>query len=145
MAQQKPGAYCAAPCAVLRAIRNRWRPMARLLCRVECSPSDLLMCSLHDGEPAPQPPSVEGTRFGPALSRAFSRGIALPAGSDRSVFQKSTGHGFADGTPPGPRAHTRSRVRPWQLPVEGADDFGLEFLAAADKGTRIREFQAVAC
>lgn len=78
MAQQKPGAYCAALSAVLRAIRSQWRPMARLLSRVECSPSDLLTCSHHDGEPAPQPPSVKGNRFRPVLSRALSRGVALP-------------------------------------------------------------------
>jgi hypothetical protein len=78
MAQQKPGAYCAARCPVLRAIRNQWRPMARLLSRVECCPSHLLMCSRHDGEPAPQPPSAKGNRFRPALSRGLSRGVALP-------------------------------------------------------------------
>jgi hypothetical protein len=54
------------------------------------------------------------------------------------------GQGLADETQPGPRAHARSRVGPWLLPVEGTDDFGLEFLAAADKGTRNRDFQAVA-
>ena len=55
MAQQKPGAYCSALTAVWRAFRSQWRPRARLLSPVECPPSDLLTCSRHDGEPAPQP------------------------------------------------------------------------------------------
>ena len=85
MAQQKPGAYCAALCAVLRAIRNQWRPMARLLSRVECFPSDLLTGSCHDGAPAPQLPSVKGNRFRPALSRALSRGIRIASPSFRAL------------------------------------------------------------
>ena len=44
MARQKPGAYCAVLTAVLRAIRSPWRPIVRLLSRVECPPSDLLTC-----------------------------------------------------------------------------------------------------
>ncbi len=34
---QKPGAYCAVLTAVLRAIRSPWRPIVRLLSRVEWS------------------------------------------------------------------------------------------------------------
>jgi hypothetical protein len=44
----------------------------RLLSPVECSPSDLLTCSRHDGEPAPQPPSLIENRFRPAMSRALT-------------------------------------------------------------------------
>jgi hypothetical protein len=46
--------------------------IARLLSPVESSPSDLLTCSRHDGEPAPQPPSLIENRFRPAMSRALT-------------------------------------------------------------------------
>jgi hypothetical protein len=58
--------------AVLRAIRSQWRQIARLLSRVECCPSDLLICSRHAGETGPQLPSVIGNRRCPALSTALS-------------------------------------------------------------------------
>jgi hypothetical protein len=62
MARQKPGAYYAVLTAGLRVIRSQRRPMTRLLSRVECPPFDLLTCSRHAGEPAPQPPTVIGDR-----------------------------------------------------------------------------------
>ena len=44
--------------------------MARLSSRVECCPSDLLTCSRHDREPAPQPPSVEREPLSPGAVKA---------------------------------------------------------------------------
>jgi hypothetical protein len=104
--------------------------MARLLSRVECPPSDLLMCSLHDGELAPQLPSVIENRQRPGavkgpLARRRNTGLGSGYKCRRGAPRRApppAGRAGARGCGPAPAAcHGGLRPPIAGLPTSSSD------------------------
>ena len=125
MAQQKPGAYCAALTAVLRAIRNQWRPMARLLSRVECLAFDLLTTeslrlSLRQSKDTLSPGAVKGPLTRRRIASLSFRALRLEAGiSDLDVEAPGTAGHYKDSATDPLEFHSNLATLPGSLDICG--------------------------
>jgi hypothetical protein len=125
MAQQKPGAYCAALTAVLRAIKNPWRPMARLLSRVECLAFDLLTTeslrlSLRQSKDTLSPGAVKGPLTRRRIASLSFRALRLEAGiSDLDVEAPGTAGHYKDSATDPLEFHSNLATLPGSLDICG--------------------------